>query len=536
MLRRLETVLVVALLVGLFLSLFLGAAQMGLAYDELFHIPAGATFVDSGVRRSTTEHTPLGHWLTGIALSFIEPYYSRPDYLRADFSGAAFDFGFRFFRQNETMHGTLLAVARLPLQLTSVLGALYCYLLGRSLGGRTAGLIALVLVATCPLYVSWSRFVYLDALLAATMIASLSHLIWYLQKPSPTQAVLLGALLGACATAKYSGAFLPPLAVLLIAMPGGAFGAPPRPLKARLKDAALVLGLSALTTWLVFDCPLDPLFYLRGFQRIYSSAIPGYQFFLLGSFRESFWYFYPTLFAVKSTIPTLLGTASTLAFLVHLTRHGRGREGAPIVLLMAVAFAFLLITSLSSLPIGARYLAPMYPLLYVCIGWVISRLATHISPGLAVALGLLGLHHVTTSLRMFPDEMAYFNELVGGSTRGIHVSNDASLDAGQNLPRLARYLRQHGNPTIKLRYQGTDSPERHGIRSTPISQEEWDGRLHPGLYAVSSYALVYGMLEAQKRPQHLDWLRFMRPKAIIGHSIYVYEVHPGQARLRSARR
>ena len=52
--RRLEIALSLAVLVGLFLSLFLGGAQMGLAYDELFHIPAGYTFVDTGVRRSTT--------------------------------------------------------------------------------------------------------------------------------------------------------------------------------------------------------------------------------------------------------------------------------------------------------------------------------------------------------------------------------------------------------------------------------------------------------------------------------------------------
>lgn len=79
-------------------SLFLGGAQMGLAYDELLHIPAGYTFVDTGVRRSTTEHAPLGHLLSGLALSTSEPYYSRRDYLRADFSGAAFDSASRWER------------------------------------------------------------------------------------------------------------------------------------------------------------------------------------------------------------------------------------------------------------------------------------------------------------------------------------------------------------------------------------------------------------------------------------------------------
>jgi len=525
MLRRLDSALFPSLLVLLFLSLFLGGAQMGIAYDELFHIPAGYTFVDTGVRRSTTEHTPLGHWLTGLALTAIDPHYSRVAYLRADFSGAAFDFGYRFFQQNEASHGILLLVARLPLQLASILGAAYCYWLARSLGGRTAGIVALVLVATCPLYVAWSRYVYLDALLAVAMIATLSHLIWYLRAPSAARAAALGVSLAGALTAKYSGACLVPIVALSLLLPSSLVGGQVRPPRLRWLEAGLVLSVAMLSVWLLFGCPRDLMFYLRGYSRIYSSAIPNYQFYLLGHFRQSFWYFYPTLFAVKSTLTTLVGTGVAVALLVAKGRRGDARTYFAISLLLVTAFTFLFVTSLKALPIGARYLVPMYPPLYVSIGWAVSRIAPGPHRPWALAIvGLLGLHHVTASLRLFPDEMAYFNELVGGPARGIYVSNDASLDAGQNLPRLAHYLRRRGNPPIKLRYQGTDSPERYGIRSAPISPAEWDGQLQPGLYAVSSYSLVYGMLEARQRPQHLDWLSTLHPKAVIGHAIYVYDV------------
>lgn len=522
--RCLEAIFVIAVLAFLFLSLFLGAAQMGLAYDELFHIPAGATFVDSGVRRSTTEHTPLGHWLTGLALTAIEPWYSRSDYLRADFSGAAFDFGYRFFRDNESVHGTLLAVARLPLQLMAVLGAAYSWLLARSLWGRTAGSVSLLLVATCPLYVGWNRYVYLDGLLAATMIAALAHLVWFLRARQRSQLALLGVTLAASACAKYSGFVLVPLAVLLLCLPSSWFGAAPRPLPVRLKEALFVTLLAVATSWLIFGCPSDPFFYLRGYQRIYSSAISGYRFYLLGAFERSFWYFYPLLFGVKSTLATLAGTATAAVLLIALRKQVALRERAPVVVLLGAALLFLLLTSYKSLPIGARYLTPMYPPIYVCMGWVAARVVAHAQPWpLVVAIGLL-LHHVSSSIRLFPDEMAYYNELVGGPAGGIYVSNDASLDAGQNLPRLARYLKRRGNPVVKLRYQGTDVPQRYGIRSAPLTQAEWDGRLEPGLYAISSYALVYGRLEARERPGHLDWLDKLRPRAVIGYSIYVYEV------------
>jgi hypothetical protein len=274
----------------------------------------------------------------------------------------------------------------------------------------------------------------------------------------------------------------------------------------------------------VFGCPLDPLFYLRGYERIYSNAVRGYRFYLLGSFRQSFWYFYPLLFTVKSTLATLIGTGAALVLLVIERKRGEPRQRAPVALLLGASLVFLLLTSYKSLPIGARYLAPVYPPLYVCMGWVAARVVARAQVWPLVVLGALLVHHVTSSIRHFPDEMAYFNELVGGSARGIYVSNDASLDAGQNLPRLARYLRSRGNPPIKLRYQGTDTPQRYGIVSSPLSQAEWDGQLQPGLYAISSYHLVYGMLQARQRPAHLDWLREMRPTTIIGHSIYVYDV------------
>jgi hypothetical protein len=462
--RCLEAIFVIAILALLFLSLFLGAAQMGIAYDELFHIPAGATFVDSGLRRSTTEHTPLGHWLTGLALTAIEPWYSRADYLRADFSGAAFDFGYRFFKDNESTHGTLLAVARLPLQLMAVLGAAYTWLLARSLWGKTAGIVSLLLVATCPLYVGWSRYVYLDGLLAATMIATLAHLVWFLRGRTSLQLVLLGATLGASACAKYSGFVLVPFAGLLVCLPGSWFGAAPRPLPQRLKEALIVVLLAVAASWLIFGCPRDLLFYFRGYQRIYSAAISGYRFYLLGEFEQNFWYFYPLLFGVKSTLATLAGVATAGALLITLRKRVALRERAPVVVLLGAALLFLLLTSYKSLPIGARYLTPMYPALYVAIGWVASRVVAAAQPWpLVAAIGFL-LHHISSSIRLFPDEMAYYNELVGGPARGIYVSNDASLDAGQHLPRLARYLKRRGNPTIKLRYQGTDVAERYGIR------------------------------------------------------------------------
>jgi hypothetical protein len=165
----------------------------------------------------------------------------------------------------------------------------------------------------------------------------------------------------------------------------------------------------------------------------------------------------------------------------------------------------------------------MYPPLYVAAGALLSAARGRGFFGAEQGLWLLATWHAVASLCSFPDQMGYFNEAIGGSSRGIFWANDASLDAGQNLPRLARYLAKRGNPPVKLLYQGTDVPERYGINQALFSQQEWDGHPSAGIYAVSSYPLVYGQLAARTNPLHLDWLNKLTPVTVIGNSIWVYE-------------
>lgn len=525
---RVELLIVGTLLTIMFGQLFYGSVQMGLAYDELFHIPAGVATVDTGVRRLVLDHPPLGHYLAGLALRAIDPVYDRAQYLKANFSRDGFAFGYAFFQSNAHRIGQLLMAARLPFMALCIVGGVYCYLLSRSFWGKCAGIFSLVLYVFSPALIAWNRFVYLDGLLASFGMGALSHLCWFLRTRHPGHLAALSLFSAAALCSKYSGIFVIPVVLAALLLAPEWFGEAQVALRRRIQEALAWSFGTTLLLWAMYGFPLDPGFYLRGSSLIYSSAPRGYQFYLFGEFKSGWWYYYAVQWLVKSTLPSLLAVAALIVSVcIGLARRNdvaTRRAYWPVLLLVGTAISFLWLTSWKSLAIGARYLLPMYPWLCAASG---ALLHTSILPrrtAVSVAVWGIAAWHALSALSSFPDEMGYFNPLVGGSKRGIFVANDASLDAGQNLPRLARYLQSRGNPPVKLYYQGTDDPARYGIRHQPLTQFEWDTASVPGLYAISSYPLAYGQRTARQDPNHRDWLNRLKPVTVIGNSIWVYEL------------
>ncbi len=146
-----------------------------------------------------------------------------------------------------------------------------------------------------------------------------------------------------------------------------------------------------------------------------------------------------------------------------------------------------------NLNIGFRHILSLYPVLYIFAGsvalwWPLSRLWAK-----AVVILLVGWFAVD-SLSVRPDYLAYFNRFVGGPDEGYRHLVDSSLDWGQDLPGLKRWLTTH-NPSdgepVFLSYFGTASPEYYGIKSERLlAFPEWRHRkvfaCTPGYYAISA--------------------------------------------------
>ena len=110
---------------------------------------------------------------------------------------------------------------------------------------------------------------------------------------------------------------------------------------------------------------------------------------------------------------------------------------------------------------------------------------------------LLLLAHAVASCLAYPDYLAYFSPLVGGSSQGYNYLVDSSLDWGMDLPGLRRWLdgqNPGGREPVFLAYFGTDSPDYYGIKCLRLPGFfDWRPRqvyqLTPGIYAISATLL-----------------------------------------------
>jgi hypothetical protein len=124
---------------------------------------------------------------------------------------------------------------------------------------------------------------------------------------------------------------------------------------------------------------------------------------------------------------------------------------------------------------------------------------------------LLALAFESWSVR--PHYLAFFNALAGGPANGYRHLVDSSLDWGQDLPGLKRWLDRErasgSSEPVFLSYFGTGDPELYGIRSVrlpgffdaPLLRDA-SAALTAGTYCISATMLqnVYNPLARIRGP------------------------------------
>jgi hypothetical protein len=323
------------------------------------------------------------------------------------------------------------------------------------------------------------------------------------------------------------------------------------------------------------DHKLLPEAYLYGFAFTSKSAMfrPA---FLDGQWSASgFPSFFPRAFLYKTPVPILmLLIAAGVAAYFRWRSACRDRSSRTIAHhlgrlspLWALVLVYGLFSLTSHLNIGHRHLLPIYPAIFIACGacayFLHARLIMTIFAGTMVCWQIAG------SALLWPDYLAYFNQIAGGPKNGYKHLVDSSLDWGQDLPALKHWLSQHpdefGAGRLYLAYFGTALPQWYGIEARLLPFDRSAPKLtplEPGTYCISAttlqqvYSLQHGkwtrQYEADYRlalarsvqeadlavsPTHnedLQRLRFARlcaylrkrgPVAEVGNSILVFQVN-----------
>jgi hypothetical protein len=278
-----------------------------------------------------------------------------------------------------------------------------------------------------------------------------------------------------------------------------------------------------------FHLPAHAFF--TGLGKVAEHNQGGHASYLMGMRSDKgWWYYFPVVFAVKSTMAALAATLLLVGQASWPVRDFFLRSpGAVLRRLRAAPFFWLgllvppavyfVFSMTSAINIGMRHILPVYPFLYLAAAVLLTR-ANAARWARYAAVTLVALQ-IAECASIFPDYLAFFNAISGGPGNGPHYLVDSNIDWGQDIKKLRSWLKAHGTDGARVAYFGNAQMYYYGIRADsfpdPLDEKGWnaiDG------YAVSSVTVLNGVYV----PLNLVApLRLRDPIAKVGWSMYVYD-------------
>jgi hypothetical protein len=411
------------------------ADRMAIAILAVVSIVAAVTFRDYGLGWDDYTHSQYGDLLLALygsgftdtrAFSFVNLYmYGGGFDMASALAAKVLPFG-------------LFETRRLIGAAIGIIGLVATWRLGRRLGGPLAGLCALVLLATCPLYYGHMYMNAKDSPFATAMIVLLLGMVRVIAeypKPSQRTMVLAGVGLGLAFGTRILAAIAAPigLAALLLILVAESRAMGLRAAMTRLGQflwlmlPALALGyliMGLLWPWGIL-LPLNPVraseYFANFFEKPWRELYEG----RLISVPDMPLSYLPHLFALKlPEIMLALGLAGAVGTCVAVARRSVlvNRRAA----LLAVALAAVLPVAIAmamhpALYNGLRHFVFVVPPFAVLGGlaaaWTIERAHTHgrLALGALAALFIGGVTlPVIDMVRLHPYQYTAFNWASGG--------------------------------------------------------------------------------------------------------------------------
>ncbi|MFZ5806404.1 MAG: ArnT family glycosyltransferase [Verrucomicrobiota bacterium] len=210
------------------------------------------------------------------------------------------------------------------------------------------------------------------------------------------------------------------------------------------------------------------------------------------------WYFFPLAFFYKTPLSLFLLLSAACAVL------WKNRRSSPEIFYrllpmaaLCVIYGFVCLTA--RLNLGHRHILPLYPVLFILAGASVNIVAWAKDWPRLIIFILAGWFAIESFL-IRPHYLAYFNQWAGGPARGYQRLVDSSLDWGQDLIGLKKWLDKNaGKQPVYLAYFGTGSPEFYGIQSIrmPGFFDRRPQQMYPmnsGIYCVSA-TLLQGLYQ-----------------------------------------
>lgn len=564
-----QTTVLVGLLLAVFAAeLLLSVRQNSQTFDESVHLYAGYSYWKRGDFGINPEHPPFIKLVAALPLLPSRlPVQPPPEIF---FRAAGGSGGIQFLYSHDA--DALLFRARAAASVFALALALLVFFAAREMFGRMAAILALFVFILEPVILGHAPLVTTDVGLSACMFAAVYCFYRYVRRPSVLRLIICGAVTGLTLAAKHSGLILLPI-LLLLAMaeivlrragPGASEssneGSTPLGDVLRMTGAlAAITAIAIATLWSFYGFryaarpandqitpptgvfleflekaapqgrimpatyhPMQakvigffekqhllPEAYLYGLTDIAVLTQQGRPIFLLGKvYPQGRWFYFPAAFAIKSSLALII-----MLLLLIAARDLRQPEFRRAVLFLAIPpVIYLAIAMNSKLQLGIRHIMPIYPFLIVLAGaaaWSVSRRSRYWMYAVAVILAF----HAVTSLRTFPNYLAYSNELWGGVSNTHKLLDDSNVGWSSGLKALQKYISNHHVTHCWFAYDGVEDPSYYHIPCAPLP---------------TFFAMLIRPQELKPIPEHIEGPLFFSSETLSGVDFGPGDLNPYQ--------
>ena len=592
--HRLVVIAGVLLLLDVFATqLLLSSQRNSVTWDEGHHLYSGYLswkHADYGIN---PEVPPLVKMVAAVPL--LRMHLNVPPLQGRFFKDEAFFGGHDFLFHNDA--NAIVLRARIAASIFSFALALLIFFAARQMFSDEAGFIALALFVFDPNFLAHGALVTTDVACACTIFATIYAFYRWRLAPSRKGLLLVAVAAGMALVTKFTGVLVFPMLALLAffewaapesissygtlsidrrgmlfrrfatgfaviilvswaivwGMYGVRFAARPRGqvLHPAFADYVPLLANPRsvhVLSWLD-QCKLFPEAWLYGLADTKITADTYTSYFHGHVYPHGNFLYFPTAFAIKSTLPLLLLLVLASGLIV---RH-RFMARREILYLVLPAVLYFCVACTSNMNIGARHLLPIYPFLYVLGAGAASQLIFS-NRRWIIAVALLVAWQAADAISMYPAYMAFGNGAWGGPSKVHLYLSDANVDWGQQLNDVRTYLVAHGIQPLTI---AATSPNGH--KSPPAKPPCWfvyfpDGVVDPADYGIPCRRLptantLWWLHQPGNLPTEVDGpvlisdsdlasiefgegplnpyeqFRHIRPTAVIDYGVYVYDGH-----------
>jgi hypothetical protein len=477
-------------------------------FNEVGQLPSGLVHLREGYFGVERVNPPLPRLLSAVLAEQFAPHLRLTVLKQSTHSRDELLLGLAFLHDNGPLALQCFTSGRLAGVGAYLCGAIGCWLMARRLtsGSNVSGLLAMALWISCPTCLGNSALVMSDVFAASCAVLTVTSFRYWLDHPTWSATVGVGALLGIAQLTKTTLLLLYPILVVLyvlhVVLPCQVDRRhrPRAGVKLACAFAISIVGLNLgylcdgtclpLRTYsfdsemmrspcYVTDCELAdnrfkqsilgevlvplPRDYVLGIDRQRADFEGGFRSYLHGVWKNGgWWYFYLYAMGIKMPLGTLvlLGLAVVLTGLRCEYRCGAIDECCLIV--PALAFGAF-VSSQDGFSIHWRYVMPALPFIYSWIakvGMACDYRQRRLALGVLVALVWTG----ESSVFIYPHCLSYCNELVGGPSNGHMYFVDSPVAWGQDLYFLQGWVHNHPDATpLHLANFGWVHPSLVGI-------------------------------------------------------------------------